>query len=45
VRAQAALAGIVLAFVAADDEDVHALDFYRTQGATATADTFFTFPK
>ncbi len=45
VRAQAALAGIDVAFVAADDEDVHALDFYRAQGATATAVTFFTFPR
>lgn len=43
LRATAALAGIHEIFVAADNEDVDALDFYRALGATASPVTFFTF--
>lgn len=43
LRAGAALAGIHEVFVQADNEDVHALDFYRAQGATPSPVTFFTF--
>lgn len=43
LRATAALAGIHVIFVPADNEDVHALDFYRALGATASPVTIFTF--
>ncbi|MBE4718868.1 hypothetical protein DAD99_12135 [Pseudarthrobacter sp. AB1] len=43
LRATAALEGIHEIFVPADNEDVHALDFYRALGATASPVTFFTF--
>lgn len=43
VRSRAAVADIPVAFVPAEDEDVHAFDFYRAQGGAATAVTFFTF--
>lgn len=36
-------AGIETAFVPADDEDRHALDFYRAVGGAAAPVTFFTF--
>ncbi len=44
LREQAAAAGIHEVFVPADNADTHALDFYRAQGAEASAVTFFTFP-
>ncbi len=43
LRAEAALAGITCVFVAADDADLHALDFYRALGGTASPVTLFTF--
>jgi aminoglycoside 3-N-acetyltransferase I len=43
LRATAALEGIHEIFVPADNEDAHALDFYRALGATASPVTFFTF--
>jgi len=43
LREHAAAAGIRDIFVAADDEDLHALDFYRALGGTASPVTFFTF--
>ncbi|MCK6546367.1 GNAT family N-acetyltransferase [Myxococcota bacterium] len=36
-------AGITVAFVPADDEDVHALDFYRAIGGAPAPVTIFTF--
>jgi aminoglycoside 3-N-acetyltransferase I len=36
-------AGIKVYFVPADNEDTHALDFYRNVGGTPSAVTFFTF--
>ena len=36
-------AGFGEVFVSADNEDKHALDFYRAQGAAASPVTFFTF--
>ena len=36
-------AGIETTFVPADNEDTHALDFYRALGGTASPVTFFTF--
>lgn len=36
-------AGIDVFFVPAENEDTHALDFYRSVGGAATAVTFFTF--
>jgi aminoglycoside 3-N-acetyltransferase I len=39
----AAAAGIDQMFVAADDEDAHAIDFYRALGGVASAVTHFTF--
>lgn len=39
----AATAEIRLSFVPAEDEDTHAIDFYRALGGSATAVTFFTF--
>jgi aminoglycoside 3-N-acetyltransferase I len=43
LRTQAASAGISLAFVPADNEDTHALDFYRAIGGAPTPVTIFTF--
>ena len=43
VRAQAAAAGILFSFVPADNEDTHALDFYRAIGGVPAAVTIFTF--
>lgn len=43
LRDCAAEAGIGDVFVAADNEDEHALDFYRAQGAAASPVTVFTF--
>ncbi len=43
LQEQAAASGIKLVFVAADHEDVHALDFYRALGGTASPVTIFTF--
>lgn len=41
--AEAARLGIAVAFVPADNEDTHALDFYRAIGGVPTPVTFFTF--
>jgi aminoglycoside 3-N-acetyltransferase I len=38
-------AGIDTVFVPADDEDTHALDFYRAIGGTPSKVTFFTFSR
>jgi aminoglycoside 3-N-acetyltransferase I len=43
LRAQAAGIGIRDLFVPADNEDVHALDFYRALGGEAAPVTIFTF--
>ncbi len=43
LRAQAAALGIRDMFVPADNEDVHALDFYRALGGEAAPVTIFTF--
>ncbi len=43
LRAHAAAAGIGVVFVPADNEDTHALDFYRALGGAPTAVTIFTF--
>jgi len=43
LRREAAAAGIDVLFVPADDEDVHALDFYRALGGAPSPVTFFTF--
>jgi aminoglycoside 3-N-acetyltransferase I len=43
LRIQAADAGVSVAFVPADNEDIHALDFYRALGGVAAAVTIFTF--
>src|SRR5690606_26915616 len=43
LRREAASAGIDVLFVPADDEDVHALDFYRALGGAPSPVTFFTF--
>ena len=40
---QAAAAGIAELFVAADNEDTHALDFYRALGGAASPVTIFEF--
>lgn len=45
LRAQAAQAGIDDIFVPADNEDVHALDFYRAVGGVESPVTFFTFSR
>lgn len=45
LRAQAATLGIHELFVAADDEDVHALDFYRALGAAGAPVTMFSFSR
>lgn len=43
LRSLAAAAGISVVFVPADNEDAHALDFYRAVGGTAAPVTIFTF--
>jgi aminoglycoside 3-N-acetyltransferase I len=43
LREQAAARGIGDVFVAADNEDTHALDFYQALGGEAAAVTCFTF--
>ncbi len=43
LRSQAAALGIGTIFVPADDEDAHAIAFYRSIGGTASPVTFFTF--
>jgi aminoglycoside 3-N-acetyltransferase I len=43
LREDAARAGIASVFVPADNEDAHALDFYRALGGAAAAVTIFTF--
>jgi aminoglycoside 3-N-acetyltransferase I len=43
LRDQAAAAGIEVLFVPADNDDTHALDFYRALGGVASPVTFFTF--
>jgi aminoglycoside 3-N-acetyltransferase I len=43
LRAAAVQAGIGELFVPADNEDTHALDFYRAVGGSAAAVTIFTF--
>jgi aminoglycoside 3-N-acetyltransferase I len=43
LREGAAAVGIHDLFVPADDEDLHALDFYRALGGTASPVTIFTF--
>jgi aminoglycoside 3-N-acetyltransferase I len=41
----AAAVGIKTSFVPADDEDTHALEFYRAIGGAASPVTFFTFSR
>lgn len=43
LRQQASVAGIADVFVPAENEDVHAVDFYRALGGEACAVTHFTF--
>lgn len=43
LREEAARAGIETVFVPADDEDEHALDFYRALGGVPSPVTLFTF--
>ena len=43
LRSAAAQLGITEAFVAADNDDEHALDFYRAQGAVGSPVTIFSF--
>jgi len=43
LRNSAAASGIANVFVAADNDDVHALDFYRALGGTASPVTLFAF--
>jgi aminoglycoside 3-N-acetyltransferase I len=43
LRERAAAAGIEIMFVPADNDDAHALDFYRALGGVASPVTFFTF--
>jgi aminoglycoside 3-N-acetyltransferase I len=45
LREAAALEGIDVVFVPADDEDEHALDFYRSIGGEPAACTMFTFDR
>ena len=44
LRAAARAEGIGDVFVAADNEDTHALEFYRRLGGVAAPVTFFTVP-
>jgi aminoglycoside 3-N-acetyltransferase I len=43
LNALATAAGIAVAFVAADQEDTHAIEFYRALGGVGALATFFTF--
>lgn len=43
LREEAAAAGVTVLFVLADNEDAHALDFYRALGAAPTPTTMFSF--
>jgi aminoglycoside 3-N-acetyltransferase I len=43
LRDQVAAVGIEVLFVPADNDDTHALDFYRALGGLASPVTFFTF--
>jgi aminoglycoside 3-N-acetyltransferase I len=43
LRSEAAAAGIGVMFVPADNEDTHALDFYRALGGVPAPVTIFTF--
>jgi aminoglycoside 3-N-acetyltransferase I len=43
LREQAVVAGIQTVFVPADNDDLHALDFYQVLGGVPSAVTFFTF--
>ena len=43
LREAAAVEGIQAVFVAVDNEDDHALDFYRALGGVPSSVTFFTF--
>ena len=43
LRSLAAAAGVSVVFVSADNEDTHALDFYRAVGGTPAPVTIFTF--
>lgn len=43
LRAEAAAQGITVAFVPADNDDEHALEFYRALGGAAAPVTIFTF--
>ena len=45
LREAATAAGIDDVFVPAENEDLHALEFYRALGGAATPVTFFTFPR
>lgn len=45
LRAAAAAAGVDVCFVPADNEDTHALDFYRNLGGTPAPVTIFTFTR
>lgn len=45
LRDAAALEGIDVVFVPADEEDTHALDFYRSIGGEGAACTIFTFDR
>ena len=45
LRSLAREAGIHDIFVPADDEDAHALEFYRALGGVASSVTFFTFAR
>jgi ribosomal protein S18 acetylase RimI-like enzyme len=45
LRDMAAAEGIHDLFVPADDEDTHALEFYRALGAAASPVTFFVFSR
>lgn len=45
VLTMAAAAGIKVSFVPADNEDTHALDFYRALGGEPSPVTFFTFSR
>jgi aminoglycoside 3-N-acetyltransferase I len=45
LRQQAQAAGIGVVFVAVDDDDVHALDFYRAVGGEPSPVTLFTFTR
>jgi aminoglycoside 3-N-acetyltransferase I len=45
LREEATRQGIEDLFVPADDDDLHALDFYRALGGVPSRVTFFTFPR